>query len=112
MEESGLIQPVREEKGISIAFPECGKLVPPVIALTGFYLILTLFFYCFCKNTNANIRMHAYTNGHRHGHSIRHINRHTEISTDTHRHTQVHTDTHRHRLSCLYIYVYIFVQTI
>lgn len=34
MEESGLIQPVREEKGICIAFPECGKLVPPVIALT------------------------------------------------------------------------------
>lgn len=34
MEEAGLIQPVREEKGITIAFPPCGKLVPPVIALT------------------------------------------------------------------------------
>ena len=34
MEESGLIQPVREEKSITIAFPPCGKLVPPVIALT------------------------------------------------------------------------------
>ena len=34
MEEAGLIQPVREEKSITIAFPACGKLVPPVIALT------------------------------------------------------------------------------
>jgi len=60
MEESGLIQPVREEKGISIAFPECGKLVPPVIALTGFYLTLTLFFYWFCcTHTNTNARTYA-----------------------------------------------------
>ena len=34
MEEAGLIQPVKEEKSINIAFPLCGKLVPPVIALT------------------------------------------------------------------------------
>mmetsp|Transcript_49914 Transcript_49914/g.118307 ORF Transcript_49914/g.118307 Transcript_49914/m.118307 type:complete len:690 (+) Transcript_49914:57-2126(+) len=34
MEEAGLIQPVVSEKSISVVFPPCGKLVPPVIALS------------------------------------------------------------------------------
>mmetsp|Transcript_58811 Transcript_58811/g.144154 ORF Transcript_58811/g.144154 Transcript_58811/m.144154 type:complete len:1107 (+) Transcript_58811:64-3384(+) len=34
MEEAGLIQPVQQEKRLVLKFPECGKLVPPVIAFT------------------------------------------------------------------------------
>jgi hypothetical protein len=34
MEEAGLIEPVWTERGITIEFPACGKLVPPVVAFT------------------------------------------------------------------------------